>query len=220
VTHDEWAAVLLSLRVAAVCVAVSLLPGIATAWLLARRRFLGKSLVDAVVHLPLVLPPVVVGYLLLVALGRRGLDLGVAFTWWGAVIASAVMGFPLLVRAVRLSIELVDRRIEEAAATLGASPRRVFCTVTLPLALPGVVAGGLLSFARSLGEFGATIMIAGNIPGSTRTLPTAIYTHTQTPGGDAAAMRLVVVAIVIALLTMVVSQGLARRAQRRSGGAA
>jgi len=217
-TTSEWQAVMLSLRVAGVCVAATLVPAIAMAWLLARRRFVGKTLLDAVVHLPLVLPPVVVGYLLLLGLGRSGLNAGIAFTWYGAVVASAVMGFPLMVRAVRLSIEAVDMRVENAAATLGASPGRVFMTVTLPLALPGVMTGMLLAFARSIGEFGATIMLAGNIPGRTQTLPLAIYTHAQMPDGDAAAMRLLIIAVLLSLIAMFVSQWLTQRTRRKIGG--
>lgn len=223
---EEWSALLLSLRVSLWSVAIMLLPGIAVAWLLARRKFHGKVLVDALVHLPLVLPPVVVGYLLLLLLGRRGWvgrwlydhwDVQIAFTWKAAAIASAVMGFPLLVRAARLAIELVDPRIEQAARTLGSNPWRVFLTVTLPLSIPGVLAGVVLAFARSLGEFGATITFAGNIEGVTRTLPVAVYTYTQVPGGDAPAMRLVLVSIVISLAALVGSELLARRIGRRIG---
>ncbi|MDG2022070.1 MAG: molybdate ABC transporter permease subunit [Phycisphaerales bacterium] len=226
-TSEEWSAVLLSIRVALVAVGCMLAPGIACGWLLARRRFPGKSILDAVVHLPLVLPPVVVGYLLLLMLGRGGwlggwlherFGIDLAFTWKAAAIASAVMGFPLLVRGVRLAIESVDPRLEEAAATLGASPIRVFFTLTLPLALPGVLAGIVMAFARSLGEFGATIMVAGNIEGVTRTIPLAVYTDVQTPGGDAGAMRLAVVAIVLSFAALLASEFLARRIARRSGG--
>lgn len=220
---EEWSALTLSLRVSLYSVALMLLPGIALAWLLARRRFWGKLLVDALVHMPLVLPPVVVGHLLLVSLGRRGWlghwlynwGFEVAFTWRAAAIAAAVMGFPLLVRSTRLAIELVDTRIEQAARTLGASPLRVFLTITLPLALPGALAGVLLAFARSLGEFGATITFAGNIEGVTRTLPVAIYTYSQTPGGDAAAMRLVWISLGLSLAALLASEWLARRIARR-----
>ncbi len=225
-TPEEWSALALSLRVSLCSVALMLLPGIGCAWLLARTRFYGKSVIDAVIHLPLVLPPVVVGFLLLLALGRRGWigrwlyewwGVDIAFTWRAAAIAAAVMGFPLLVRAARLSIELVDARVEQAARTLGSSPLRVFVTITLPLALPGVLAGIVLAFARSLGEFGATITFAGNIEGSTRTLPVAIYTYTQMPGGDAAAIRLVVISIVLSLGAMIASELLARRISKRIG---
>lgn len=216
---EEWSALLLSLKVAAVCVAVALAPGVGVAWLLARRAFRGKVIVDALIHAPLVMPPVVVGYVLLVSLGRGGLNLNIAFTWRAAVIASAVMGFPLLVRAVRLSIEAVDPRLEQAASTLGASPWRVFTTITLPGALPGVLTGMVLAFARSLGEFGATIMFAGNIEGQTQTLPLAIYSLTQRTDGDAAAARLVVISIVIALAALVGSELIARRLRRARGQA-
>ncbi len=219
-TEAEWSALLLSLRVAIASAALTLLPGVAVGWLLARKRFFGRSLVDAIVHLPLVLPPVAIGYLLLRTLGRRsalGGLLDIAFTWKAAAVASMVMAFPLMVRAVRLSIELVDRRLEEAARTLGAGPWRVFFSVTLPLALPGVLTGLLLAFARSLGEFGATISFAGNIEGETRTLPLAIYSHAQTPGGDAPALRLVVLSLLLSLGTLLLSEILARRVARRSG---
>lgn len=224
---EEWSAAMLSLRVAAVCVAVSLVPGVALGWLLARVRFPGKSIIEAFTHLPLVLPPVVVGYVLLLMLGPRGLigswlaDMGisVAFTWYAAVLASAVMGFPLLVRAVRLTIELIDIRIEQAARTLGASPWRVWWTITLPLALPGVLTGALLAFARSLGEFGATVTFAGNIADETRTLPLALYTYTQVPGGDGPAFRLTVLSILLAFAAMLASEWLARRVRRTTGAA-
>jgi molybdate transport system permease protein len=224
---DEWAALLLSLQTSLVSVAVMLVPGVACAWLLARRRFPGKALLDALVHLPLVVPPVVVGYLLLHSLGRRSaiggwlastLGVELAFTWKAAAIASAIMGFPLLVRSARLAIELVDRRLESAAATLGASPWRVFRTITVPLAMPGIVAGATLAFARSLGEFGATITFAGNIEGVTRTLPSAIYTQSQMPGGDASALRLVAISLVLSLGALIASEWLARRIERRRGG--
>ncbi len=225
---EEWSAVLLSLKVAGVAVVAMLLPGIACGWLLARRRFPGRSLLDAAIHLPLVLPPVVVGYLLLLSIGRRGwlggwlyehLGVDLAFTWKAAAIASTVMGFPLLVRSVRLAIESVDPRLETAAATLGAGPARVLLTVTLPLALPGVIAGMVLAFARSLGEFGATIMVAGNIEGVTRTIPLAIFSDVQTPGGDPSAMRLVVIAVIVSFLALMASELLSRRLVRRTGGA-
>jgi len=219
-TPLEREAVGLSLKVATAAVAGSLPFGIAVAWLLARRRFFGKTLFDGLIHLPLIVPPVVVGYLLLVLLGRRGpvggwlydtFGITVAFTWKGAAIAAAVMAFPLMVRAIRLSVEAVDRRLEQAARTLGAGRMRVFFTVTLPLSLPGVIVGTVLAFARCLGEFGATITFVSNIPGETRTLPLALYTLTQTPDGDAAALRLVVISVALALTALVASEVLARR---------
>ena len=197
------------------------------AWLLARRDFWGKSVLDALIHLPLVLPPVVTGYLLLLTFGRRGLvgawladHLGIvfAFRWTGAALACGVMSFPLLVRPIRLSIEAVDRRLEQAAGTLGAAPWRVFATVTLPLALPGVLAGMVLGFAKAIGEFGATITFVSNIPGETQTISSAIYSLIQTPDGDTAALRLVVVSIVIALAALIASEWFARRATRRLHG--
>ncbi len=219
----ELQAFQLSLQVAAACVAVSLLPGIAIAWLLARKRFWGRSLLDALVHLPLILPPVVVGYLLLLGLGRRSLlggwlervfGIQLAFSWQAAVLASALMGFPLLVRSVRLSIENVDPRLIEAARSLGAPPWYAFVSITLPLALPGILTGALLSFARSLGEFGATMIFAGNIQGQTRTLPLAIFTYIQSPSGDAPAMRLVVLSVLVSFAALAASELLARRSQR------
>ncbi len=226
-TPDEWIAIRLSIRIAIVATIVALPFGIAIAWLLARKSFWGKSLLDGIVHLPLVLPPVVTGYLLLISFGRRGpigafLDthFGIVFSfrWTGAALACGVMGFPLLVRPIRLSIEAIDRRLEDAAATLGADRLWVFLTVTLPLALPGLIAGMVLCFAKALGEFGATITFVSNIPGETQTLSAAIYTFTQVPGGDAQAGRLVVVAIVIALAALVASEWLARRASMRFHG--
>jgi len=225
-TPDEWTAVELSLRIAVVATVVSLPFGIAIAWLLARKDFWGKALLDGVVHLPLVLPPVVTGYLLLITFGRKGLvggflaDFGIVFSfrWTGAALACGVMAFPLLVRAIRLSFEAIDRRLEDAASTLGASPMWTFLTVTLPLALPGVIAGMVLAFAKALGEFGATITFVSNIPGETQTLSAAIYTFTQIPNGDAAAMRLVIIAIVIALAALVASEWFARRAGMRYHG--
>ena len=224
---DEWAVIGLSLKVAFWSVLCSLPLALATAWLLARTRFYGKSLFDALVHLPLVLPPVVIGYFLLLLLGRRG-PLGAlldeycgivfAFRWSGAAVAAAIMGFPLMVRAIRLSIEAIDSGLEDAARTLGATRLRVFFTITLPLALPGVFTGTLLSFARSLGEFGATITFVSNIPGETQTLPLAIYTLTQVPGGDAAALRLSLIAIVLSVLALMVSEWLVRRSQQRARG--
>ena len=226
-TALEWEALRLSLWVSFWAVAVSLPFGIFCAWLLARRRFPGRTLVDGLIHLPLVLPPVVVGYALLVLFGRRGVlglflhdlfGLTFAFTWKGAALASAVMSFPLMVRAIRLSLENVDRGIEAAAATLGAGPIRVFFTITLPLALPGVLAGVILAFARSLSEFGATITFVSNIPGETRTLPLALYALTQVPGGEAAAFRLCLISVAIAFVTLIVSEVLARRIDVRLKG--
>src|SRR4029077_17506085 len=224
---QDWTAVALSLRVAAVSTVVALPFGIIIAMLLARGSFWGKSLLDAVVHLPLVLPPVVTGYLLLISLGRKA-PLGAfledhfgivfSFRWTGAALACGVMAFPLLVRAIRLSFEAIDRRLEDAASTLGASRMWAFLTVTLPLALPGVIAGMVLAFAKALGEFGATITFVSNIPGETQTLSAAIYTFTQIPNGDAAAMRLVIIAIVIALAALVASEWFARRAGMRYHG--
>ena len=225
-TPDEWTAVLLSLRIAGVATVVALPFGVAIAWLLARKNFWGKALLDGIVHLPLVLPPVVTGYLLLIAFGRRGIfgsflaDLGIVFSfrWTGAALACGVMGFPLLVRAIRLSIEAVDTRLEDASWTLGANRFLVFATVTLPLALPGIIAGMVLCFAKALGEFGATITFVSNIPGETQTISAAIYTYTQIPNADAAAARLVVIAIIISLIALVASEWLARRAGTRLHG--
>jgi len=223
-TPDEIQAIRLSLRVATWAVIWSLPFGVLAALVLARGRFPGKALLDTVLHLPLILPPVVTGYGLLLLFGRRGVlgtflanTLGIvfAFRWTGAALASAVMGFPLLVRAIRLAVEAVDRRLEDAAGTLGAAPGWVFLTVTLPLILPGIIAGAILAFARSLGEFGATITFVSNIPGETQTLPSAIYTLTQVPGGDAGAIRLSIIAIVIAALALLGSEFLARRVGQR-----
>ncbi len=224
---EDWTAILLSLRVAAVATLVATPLGIAVAWLLARRDFWGKAALDALVYLPLVLPPVVTGYLLLLTFGRKGLvgawladTLGIvfAFRWTGAALACGVMSFPLLVRPIRLSIEAVDRKLEQAASTLGAAPWRVFLTVTLPLALPGIVAGMVLGFAKAIGEFGATITFVSNIPGETQTISAAIYSLTQTPDGDSAALRLVIVSIAIAMAALIASEILARRATRRLHG--
>ena len=226
-TLDEWVAVHLSLRIAIVATLVALPFGIAMAWLLARKDFWGKTLLDGIVHLPLVLPPVVTGYLLLISFGRRGFigsflaeQLGVVFSfrWTGAALACGVMGFPLLVRAIRLSIEAIDRKLEDAASTLGANRAFVFLTVTLPLSVPGIIAGMVLCFAKALGEFGATITFVSNIPGETQTISAAIYTYTQIPSGDAAAGRLVIVAIVISLVALVASEWLARYAGTRLHG--
>ena len=226
-TPDEWTAVVLSLRIAVVATAVALPFAVAIAWVLARKNFWGKALLDGIVHLPLVLPPVVTGYLLLIWFGRRGVigafladTFGIVFSfrWTGAALACGVMGFPLLVRAIRLSFEAVDAKLEDAAWTLGANRLLVFATVTLPLALPGVIAGMVLCFAKALGEFGATITFVSNIPGETQTISAAIYTYTQIPNADAAAARLVMVAIVISLAALVVSEWLARRAGTRFHG--
>jgi molybdate transport system permease protein len=223
-TAEEWTAVRLSLLVAVTATAASLPLGIAIAWLLARGRFWGKSLLDTVVHLPLIMPPVVTGYLLLILFGRRGpigefleqtFGIVFAFRWTGAALACAVMGFPLMVRAIRLSIEAVDTRLESAAGTLGANPLWIFATITLPLCLPGVIAGAILSFAKSMGEFGATITFVSNIPGETQTLPSAIYTLTQIPGGESGALRLTLVSIVISMGALLISELLARRVDER-----
>lgn len=223
---EEWVVLGLSARVAVCCAAVVAIPGIACGWLLARTRFPGKTLVDAVLHAPLVMPPVVTGYLLLVVLGRKGLLGGwlyqqfgcsLAFTWVAAVVASAVMGFPLMVRAVRIAIDMVDPKLEAAAQCLGASPLKTFLTITLPLALPGVIAGLVLAFARSLGEFGATIVFAGNIQGETRTLPLAVYSAMQSPGGDASAFRLVLVSVLLSLGALVASELMSRRYRHFEG---
>ena len=217
---EELGVILLSLRVAVVSVVCSLPIAVLVAYVLARARFPGKILVDAIVHLPLVLPPVVVGFALLVLFGKRGpigslLDewFGIvfAFRWTGAALASAIMGFPLMVRAIRLSIEAVDQRLETAAKTLGSSRAWVFASITLPLALPGIITGVLLSFARGLGEFGATITFVSNIPGETETLPLAIYSLTQVPGGDALALRLSIVAVALSVLALVTSEWLTAR---------
>jgi len=218
---DESGILLLSLKVALVGLAASLPPAIAVAFVLARKRFPGKTLFDAFVHLPLVLPPVVVGYALLVFFGTQGpigrllepLGIVFAFRWTGAALAAAIMGFPLLVRAIRLAMEAVDPRIEAAARTLGASRTRVFFTVTMPLSVSGIVTGALLSFARALGEFGATITFVSNIPGETRTLPLAIYTFTQVPGGDAQAMRLALFSVALSLAALAFSEWLVRRSR-------
>lgn len=223
----EIQAILLSLRVSGVAVLASLPLGLFCAWLLARHNFPGKMIVDGLIHLPLVLPPVVVGYMLLIAFGRQGIigqplrewfGVSFAFSWQGAALAAGVMSFPLLVRAVRLSMEQVDRGLEQAARTLGASPVRVFFTITLPLVLPGVLTGLILAFARSLSEFGATITFVSNIPGQTRTLPIALYTFTQVPDGDLAALRLCVLSVILALGALIASEVFARRMQKRLAG--
>lgn len=225
-TAEEWVAVLLSLRVAGVATLCILPLGILTALVLARGRFPGKTLLDGLVHLPLVLPPVVTGYVLLILFGKRGpigafLDhtFGVVFSfrWTGAALACAVMGFPLMVRVIRISIEAIDTRLEEAASTLGASRLWVFFTVTLPLALPGILGGAVLCFAKALGEFGATITFVSNIPGETQTIPAAIYNATQVPGGDGAALRLSLIAVAISLGALILSEVIARRSGARGG---
>ena len=222
----ETAALGLSLKVAFASILVCLPVGLAAAWLLARVSFPGKSLVDALFHLPLVVPPVVVGYLLLVLLGRSGpiggwlystFGISLAFNWKGAAIAAALMALPLMVRAMRLSLEAVDHRFEAAARTLGASRIRVFFTITLPLMAPGILAGVVLSFARALGEFGATITFVSNIPGETQTLPLALYSLAQTPDGELGAMRLALISIVIALLALILSEWLSRRLAYSTG---
>ncbi|HEV8032345.1 MAG TPA: molybdate ABC transporter permease subunit [Stellaceae bacterium] len=224
---EELVAIRLSLRVAFWAMLTSLPVGIAVAMLLARGRFWGKSLLNAVVHLPLVMPPVVTGYLLLLLFGRNGplgrllaesLGIVIAFRWTGAALACAVMGFPLMVRSIRLSLDSVDRRLEDAAGTLGASGLWIFATITLPLILPGILAGMILAFARALGEFGATITFVSNIPGETQTIPTAIYTFIQEPGGDLAAFRLTLVSIAISMAALIVSEPLTARAARRALG--
>ena len=227
ITPTEWTAILLSIRVATVATLVATPLGIALAYVLARYEFWGKSLIDALVHLPLVLPPVVTGYLLLLAFGRRGVvgafladHFGIvfAFRWTGAALACGVMSFPLLVRPIRLSIEAVDRKLEQAAETLGAAPWRVFLNVTLPLALPGVLAGMVLGFAKAIGEFGATITFVSNIPGETQTISSAIYSLIQTPDGDTAALRLVLISVAIAVAALIGAEVFARRATQRLHG--
>ncbi len=223
-TPQEWTAVQLSLKVATVATLASLPFGLLIALLLARGQFWGKTILNGLVHLPLVLPPVVTGFLLLVMFGRKGvvggfladyLGIVLSFRWTGAALAAAVMGFPLMVRSIRLSIEAVDRRLEAAASTLGASPAWVFATVTLPLILPGILAGMILTFAKAMGEFGATITFVSNIPGETQTLPAAIYTFTQVPSGDAGAFRLTLISILIAMAALIASEWLAQRVGRQ-----
>jgi molybdate transport system permease protein len=222
-TPDEWNAVRLSIKVATWAMVASLPFGILIALILARGRFWGKSILNGIVHLPLILPPVVTGYLLLLSFGKRGpigsflaehFGIVFSFRWTGAALACGVMAFPLMVRAIRLSIEAVDRRLEAAAGTLGANPFWVFATITLPLILPGIIAGMILSFAKAMGEFGATITFVSNIPGETQTLPSAIYTFTQVPGGDGGALRLTLISIAIAMLALIASEVLARRIGR------
>lgn len=225
-TPEEWQALALSAKVAAWATVLCLPTGIALAWLLARREFRGKFLLEALVQLPMVLPPVVPGYLLLLLLGTQGpigawleRDFGIvlAFTWKGAVLASAVMAFPLMVQPVRIAFRMIDPRYDQAAMTLGARPWAAFLSISLPLALPGIVAGSLLCFSRSLGEFGATMAFVGNIPGETRTLPLAIYSYTHVPGGEAPALRLVYLSIALAVAALLASHVINRRAERLLG---
>ncbi|EGA64969.1 molybdate ABC transporter permease subunit [Vibrio brasiliensis] len=228
-TEYEYQALILSLKVAFFAILWLIPLGIGLAWLLARKQFIGKSFVDSLIHLPLVLPPVVIGYLLLISMGRQGFigqwlyqqfDLVFSFSWKGAVLACVVVALPLMVRSIRLSLESVDNRLEQAAATLGASPVKIFFTITLPLTIPGIITGTMLSFARSLGEFGATISFVSNIPGETQTIPLAMYNFIETPGSEAEAMRLCVISIAIALGSLVVSEWLSRISVKRLGGSA
>ncbi len=222
----EYQALMLSLKVGAYAV-VWLIPlGVALAWLLSRKEFIGKSILDSLIHLPLVLPPVVIGYLLLISLGRQGylggwlyehFGLIFSFNWKGAVIACIVVALPLMVRSVRLSLDTVDSKLEHAASTLGASPLKVFVTITLPLTIPGIITGTMLSFARSLGEFGATISFVSNIPGETQTIPLAMYNFIETPGAEMEAARLCIISIVLALSTLMISEWLNRKAAARLG---
>jgi len=223
---EEITVLWLSVKVAMLCVVLIILPAIGCAWLLARKTFWGKSMLDSLIHLPLVLPPVVPGYLLLLLLGNQGLigkylntwfGLSVAFTWFGAVLASAVMAFPLMVRSIRIAFAQIDHGLEIAAQTLGAHPFKVFCTISIPLALPGILTGLILAFSRSLGEFGATITFVGNIENETRTLPLAIYTYTQVPDGDMVAFRLVVISVVLSLGSLIISNWLELKTSRKLG---
>lgn len=223
-TASEWSAIQLSLGVAIICSVITLPLAIAIGWFLARKKFYGKSIIEGVLHLPLVLPPITTGYLLLLVLGNKGfigsffyekLGIQIAFSFYAAVIAAIFVSFPLVTRSVRLSIELVDQKLEEAARTLGASNLRVFFSITLPLALPGVISGFILSFARSLGEFGATISFAGNIEGKTQTLPLAIFSEMQIPGQEASTMRLVFVSVVLSLVAMIAAEFLNKRIIKR-----
>ncbi|MCL3882154.1 molybdate ABC transporter permease subunit [Marivita sp. GX14005] len=224
---EEWQAVALSLKVSFWATLASLPLGLFCALALARGRFIGRDVLNWLVHLPLVMPPVVTGYLLLLSFGRRGpvgaflydaFGITLAFRWTGAALAAAIMAFPLMVRAMRLAIEAVDPKLEEAAATLGASRTRVFTTVTLPLVMPGVIAGAVLAFAKAMGEFGATITFVSNIPGQTRTVPSAIYAFLQVPGGEASALRLVAVSVSIAIAALILAEWLSRRVARRISG--
>jgi molybdate transport system permease protein len=223
----DWTAVALTIRISIVATLCALPFGLGFGWLLARRQFWGKSVLDGLVHLPLVMPPVVTGYLLLISFGRKGpigallyeyLGIVFSFRWTGAALACGVMGFPLMVRPIRLALEAIDRKLEDAAATLGANRGFVFLTVTLPLALPGIIAGVVLCFARALGEFGATITFVSNIPGETQTISAAIFTLTQVPGGDAAAGRLVLISVALAFAALFASEWLSRRAAIRFHG--
>ncbi|MDP4496990.1 molybdate ABC transporter permease subunit [Vibrio cholerae] len=225
-TDYEWAALALSLKVAGYATLWLLPIGIVLAWVLARTSFIGKGLIDSLVHLPLVLPPVVIGYLLLISMGRQGFigqwlyqvfGLSFSFSWRGAVLACMVIALPLMVRSIRLSLESVDQKLEQAARTLGASPMRVFFTITLPLTLPGILTGVMLAFARSLGEFGATISFVSNIPGETQTIPLAMFTFLETPDSEMEAARLCAISIAIALGSLFISEWLSRRMQRRLG---
>lgn len=223
---EEWQAVSLSLQVSIWASLLALPFGVFIAYALARWEFPGKQILNGLVHLPLILPPVVTGYLLLLGFGTQGpiggflqqFGIVLAFRWTGAALAAGIMGFPLMVRAIRLSIEAVDPKLEEAAATLGANRFWAFVTITLPLILPGIIAGTILAFAKAMGEFGATITFVSNIPGQTQTLPSAIYAFLQVPGGEASALRLVVVSIIIAMSALILSELLARRAGKRLGG--
>ncbi|MGF1751028.1 molybdate ABC transporter permease subunit [Vibrio cionasavignyae] len=222
----ELQALWLSLKVASVAI-IWLIPiGIFFAWILSKKTFVGKSLLDSLIHLPLVLPPVVVGYLLLISMGRQGFigqllfqwfGVSFSFSWKGAVLACIVVALPLMVRSIRLSMDSIDHKLEQAARTLGASPLKVFCTITLPLIIPGVISGTMLAFARSLGEFGATISFVSNIPGETQTIPLAMYNFLETPGAESAAMRLCIISIVISLASLWFAEGLNRWTQRRLG---
>ncbi|WP_346855077.1 molybdate ABC transporter permease subunit [uncultured Draconibacterium sp.] len=223
-TASEWSAIQLSLSVAIICSVITLPLAVGIGWFLARKKFYGKSIVEGILHLPLVLPPITTGYLLLLVFGNRGfigsffyekLGIQIAFSFYAAVIAAIFVSFPLVTRSVRLSIELVDQKLEQAARTLGASNMRVFFTITLPLALPGVISGFILSFARSLGEFGATISFAGNIEGKTQTLPLAIFSEMQVPGQEASTMRLVFVSVILSLLAMIAAEFLNKRIIKR-----
>ena len=226
ITPAELQAIELSIKVAAYCALIITIPAIAIAWVLARKDFVGKSLLDGLVHIPMILPPVVPGFLLLTLSGKQGwlgamlhqyLGISLAFTWLGAVLASAIMAFPLMVRSVRLSFSQIDQGLEQAASTLGASPSKTFMSISLPLALPGLLTGFILAFSRSLGEFGATITFVGNIEGETRTLPLAIYSYTQMPGGELIAMRLVILCVLISLLALVASNLCERWMLKRVG---
>ena len=222
----EWEAIYLSLKVSSVAVLFSLPLGILVAWVLVRCNFPGKTLLDSIIHLPLVLPPVIVGYLLLISMGKRGFigewlynwfGFSFTFSWRGAALASAVVAFPLMVRAIRLALEAVDRKLEQAARTLGATPLRVFLTITIPLSLPGIIVGTVLAFARSLGEFGARITFVSNIPGETQTIPLAMYTLIETPCAEVDAARLCIIAIVLALISLLISEWLTRWGKKRLG---